>query len=144
MEKRPLSLTIIAWVLIVFSVLGLLGVFMMGSNPAMTKALADAHMPLLFVQVWGGIGAIVNVVVAYGILKGLPWSRVLYVVFGVIGLVVGAFTSPMKASLVLSLVLLVVIAAFLWTNSANDWFQARGLMLNREPSRGGGDPLTGR
>jgi hypothetical protein len=134
MEKRPLSLTIIAWVLIVFSLLGLYGVFMMGSNPMMTKALGETHVPLMFLQVWGVVGVIVNLIVAYGIFKGLPWSRVLYVVFGAIGLVVGGYTSPMKASIVLSLVFLVVIAAFLWTNAANDWFSARGMMLKRERS----------
>jgi hypothetical protein len=36
---------------------------------------------------------------------------------------------------VVSLVFLVVICAFLWTNTANDWFQARGLMLKRERAR---------
>ena len=42
----------------------------------------------------------------------------------------------MKASIVIGLILLVVICGFLWTNTANDWFQARGLMLKREPARG--------
>ena len=38
--------------------------------------------------------------------------------------------------MVFGLIVLVVISVFLWTNSANDWFQARGLMLNREARRG--------
>ena len=41
----------------------------------------------------------------------------------------------MKAAVVVSLVFLVIICIFLWTNTANDWFQARGLMLTRERSR---------
>jgi hypothetical protein len=135
MEKRPLSLTIIAWLLIVLTVLGLIGVAMMGRNPAQVQALEKAHVSLLFEQVWGVVGGIVNLICAYGILKGLPWSRVLYVAWGVIGLVVGFYTAPIKAAIVVALVILVVIAAFLWTNSANDWFQARGLMLQRERSR---------
>jgi hypothetical protein len=57
-------------------------------------------------------------------------------VWGVIGLLVGLYISPMKYVLVLSLVFIVVIAAFLWRDAANDWFQARGLMLNRERTRG--------
>lgn len=135
MEKRPLSLTIIGWLLIVFTLLGLYGVFTMGTNPVATKMLAQMHVSLLFEQVWGVIGAVINLACAYGILKGLPWSRVLYVVFGIISLVVSFYISPMKAAIVLGLVLLVVIAAFLWTNNANDWFQARGFMLKRERSR---------
>jgi hypothetical protein len=134
MDKRPVSLTVIAWVLIVFSLFGLFGVITMGSNPVATKMLEQMHVSLLFEQVWGVIGCIINLICAYGILKGLPWSRVLYVVWGVIGLVVGFYISPMKAAVVISLIFLIVIAAFLFTNTANDWFAARGFMLKRERS----------
>lgn len=132
MEKRPLSLTIIGWLLVLLSLLGIFGVITMGSNPIMMKALAQMHLSLAFERAWGGLGAVINLLCAYGILKGLPWSRVLYVAWGIIGVIVGFYISPMKAAVVLSLIILVVIAAFLWTNTANDWFSARGLMLKRE------------
>ena len=134
MQTRPLSLTIIGWLLIVFSLFGLFGVVTMGSNAAAMKMLEQMHTSLLFQRVWGVLGAIINVAVAYGIFKGLPWSRVLYVVWGVVGLVVAAYTSPIKVAVVVGLIFLVVISAFLFTNSANDWFCARGLMLKRERS----------
>ena len=132
MEKRPLSLTIIAWFLIVLTLFGLVGVATMGSNAAAMKALDVMHMSLRFEQAWGVLGAIVNLACAYGILKGQPWSRVLYVVWGIIGLVVGFYISPMKYVLVLSLIFLIVISIFLFSAKANDWFSARGLMLRRE------------
>jgi hypothetical protein len=132
MAKRPLSITIIAWLLIALTVLGLVGAFTMGSNPAMTKALAQMHMSLGVYQAWVVLNAVVTLVCAYGFLKGLPWSRVLYVVWGVIGLVVGYYTSPMKAALLVSLLILVVVAFLLFRENANDWFQARGFMLSRE------------
>ena len=132
MEKRPLSLTIIAWVLVVLSLLALVGVFTMASNPTMLKAMQQMHVPLAFEQAWTVLGVIINLIVAYGIFKGQPWSRVLYVVWGIIGLIAGFFISPMKAALVLSLVILVVISAFLFGEKGNDWFSARGLMLKRE------------
>jgi len=134
MQTRPLSLTIIGWLLIVFSLFGLFGVVTMGSNAAAMKMLEQMHTSLLFQQVWGVLGAIINVAVAYGIFKGLPWSRVLYVVWGVVGLVVAAYTSPIKVAVVVGLIFLVAISAFLFTNSANDWFCARGMMLKRERS----------
>ena len=134
MDKRPLSLTIIAVVLVVLSLLGLAGIFMMGSSPAMAEAVSQMHVSLMFLPVWGVIGTIVNLICAYGIFKGLPWSRVLYVVWGVIGLIVSFYTSPTKAGVVLGLIVLIAISAFLWTNTANDWFSARGLMLKRERS----------
>jgi hypothetical protein len=136
MEKRPVSLTVIAVILIILVVLGLVGMVMMGSNPVMMKAVEQMHVPLMFLQAWSVIGAIVTAICAYGILKGMPWSRVLYVVWGILGLIVSAYTSPTKIGVVLGLVILVVISVFLWTNAANDWFQARGLMLSREGRRG--------
>src|SRR4051812_12171243 len=103
MEKRPLSLTIIAWVLIILSLIAVVGLFTMQSNAAMVKAINDMHVSMPLYLGWSALGVIINVVVAYGILKGQPWSRVLYVVWGIIGLVVGFFISPMKAALVISL-----------------------------------------
>jgi hypothetical protein len=134
MQQRPLSLTIIGWLLVVLSLFNLVGIAMMSSNPIMMKAAEQMHLSIAFLQIWSIIGTIVTLACAYGILKGLPWSRVLYVVWGVIGLVVSGYTSPMKATVVLGLVILVVISAFLFTNAANDWFGARGLMLKRERS----------
>ena len=135
MTKRPLSLTIIAWVLIVLSLLALVGAFTMGSNPVMMKTIEQMHMSLVLEQAWTVVGVIVNLIVAYGIFKRQPWSRVLYVVWGVIGLVAGFFISPMKAALVLSLIVLVAFSYFLFSESANDWFSARGFMLKREAER---------
>jgi hypothetical protein len=132
MEKRPVSLTIIAWLLIVFAVLGLIGVATMKSNPQMLKMIDEMHVSLLFEQVWGAIGAVITLVCAYGIFKGQPWSRVLYVAWGIVSLVVGFYTTPMKAVLVISLIILIVFAIFLFSARANEWFSASGLMLKRE------------
>ena len=132
MAKRPLSITIIAWLLIVLTVLGLIAAFAMGSNPVMTKTLEQMHMSLAMYQGWVVLNAIVTLVCAYGFLKGLPWSRVLYIVFGIIGLIVSYYISPMKAAILISLLILIVVAFFLFRENANDWFQARGFMLKRE------------
>lgn len=136
MEKRPTSLTVIAWLLIVLSVLGLIGIFMMSSNPLVAAKMAEMHMPLPMLQAWSVLGTVVNLICAYGILKGLPWSRVLYVVWGVIGIVVGFYISPQKASIVISLIILVIFSIFLFGEKANVWFQARGFMLHRESMPG--------
>jgi hypothetical protein len=132
MQKRPLSLTIIAVFLALFSLLGLYGTLTMGSNPAAVKMLEASKVPLMFLQVWGVIGCIVTLACAYGIWKGLPWSRVLYVVWNVIGILVSFVTTPQQALILVSIVIFVVIAGFLYTNRANEWFAARGFALKRE------------
>jgi hypothetical protein len=130
--KRPLSMTIIAWFLIILSLLGLVTAFTAGSNPELAKMLAEMNMSLLAYQAWTVIGCIVNLVCAYGILKGLPWSRVLYVAWSLIGIVVGFFITPMAYVILLSVLILVVIGYFLFSLKANEWFAARGLALTRE------------
>jgi hypothetical protein len=135
MIKRPLSIAIIAWFLGIFSLIGLYGVFAMGSNPAMAKMVEQSHMSLQFLQIWGAVGAVVTIISAYAIWKGLPWGRVLYVVWSVIGIVVSFYTSPMQSAILISIVFFVVIAGFLYTNRANEWFQARGFALQREEAR---------
>jgi hypothetical protein len=94
--------------------------------------IEQMHMSLWQQQVFGTVGAVVNIICAYGILKGLPWSRVLYVVWSVLGIVIGLYISPMKVVVVLGVLFLVVISFFLFRDNANEWFQARGFMLTRE------------
>jgi hypothetical protein len=135
MEKRPTSITVIGVVLLLFTLLGIAGLVMTATNAKMAAEVAKMNISLPLYQAFGALGVIINLACVYGIFKGLPWSRVLYLAWGIIGLVVGMYISPAKASVVVGLVLLVVICGFLWTNTANDWFQARGLMLNREARR---------
>lgn len=132
MTKRPLSLTIIAWILIIGALFGIYTAATIGSNPMMLKMQEQTHVPLIYNQISTIIGVVVGLVVAYGIFKAQPWSRVLYVVWGIISLVIGFYTVPMKAVLVVSLIILVVVSIFLFREPANDWFSARGFMLKRE------------
>jgi hypothetical protein len=131
MEKRPLSLTIIGWFLVITAIFGLYAALTMASNPVAMRMLEEMHTSLRFQQAMGVVGTIIALACAYGIFKGLPWSRVLYVGWGIVGLIIGFFTSPMKSVLILSLVFLAVIGFFLFRPVADRWFAAKGLQLQR-------------
>lgn len=131
MEKRPLSLTIIGWFLILGGLFGAYSALTMGSNEVALRMMEDSGMSLRFQQALAVIGAAVALVSAYGIFKGLPWSRVLYVGWSVIALAIGLATSPFKGIMMLSVLFLVVIAYFLFRPEADSWFAARGLQLQR-------------
>ena len=60
MEKRPLSLTIIGWLLVVFTLPGIYSVVTMGSNPVAMKMLEQMHISLAYEQAWSVLGAVVN------------------------------------------------------------------------------------
>lgn len=133
MEKRPLSLTIIAIILVIVALLGVAGAVMAGSNADMAAEMAkQSTMPPAMALAWTVLGALVTLAVAYGIFKGQPWSRVLYVAWGVLGIVVGFLTGAPGLGMMISVILLVVISAFLFGDRANSWFAARGLALSRE------------
>lgn len=131
MEKRPLSLTIIAWFLVLTGLFSIYGVLTMGSNPVALRMIEQMHTSLRFQQAIGVIGTIVALVSAYGVFRGLPWSRVLYVGWGIIGAIIALITSPMKSVAILSIIFLVIIAYFLFRPAADRWFAAKGLQLQR-------------
>lgn len=145
MEKRPTSIIVIACLLVLGALFSFYSAATLpsnvASNPVVAKMMAGSPVSIQIQQIWTAIGAVVGLICAYGIWKGMPWSRVLYLVWGIIGLVVGFYVSPIKVALVFALLVLIIVCFFLWTNTANDWFQARGLMLKREGGRGGGPTL---
>jgi hypothetical protein len=133
MEKRPLSLTIIMWFLVILAVLGVVGIVMSASNTAVAAKMAEqSKVPLAYQHVWSAISAVVMLVVAYGIFKGQPWSRVLYLAWGILGLVVGYLMGSPALGMIAAFIILAVISALLFSDRGNSWFAARGLALNRE------------
>ena len=131
MEKRPLPLTIIGWFLIVGGLFGAYSALTVGSNEMALRMMEDSGMSLRFQQALAVVGALVGLVSAYGIFKGLPWSRVLYVGWGIVSLAIALFTSPFKGMLLLSVLIIAVIAYFLFRPDADAWFAAKGLQLQR-------------
>lgn len=131
MEKRPLSLTIIAWFVLLGALLGIYAAATMQSNAIAMQMLKDAGMSLRFSQTMNIVGGIISIVCAYGIFKAQPWSRVLYVGWSIIGLCIGFFTSPSKSLLIFTAVFIAVVAFFLFRPAADRWFAAKGLQLQR-------------
>lgn len=120
--ERPTSLTIIGWLLIVFAVFGLINQMMMGDNPVAQQMLAESQLSPSIHLAMGIIGALVSLASGYGILKGLNWSRFLYVGWGVLAVIISFVTTPFTSILLLSLMVIAIIAFFLFRPAANAWF----------------------
>ena len=125
--NRPTSLTIIGWLLIAMGIFGLISQLTMQDNPAVQQVLAESPLPASVHMILGIIGAIVGVVSGYGVLKGMNWSRFLYVGWSAVGLVIGLLTTPFTSIMVLSLVFVGVFAFFLFRPAANDWFNGQAI-----------------
>jgi hypothetical protein len=131
MEKRPLSLTIIGWWMVIGAVFNAVGLLTIQWNTGLLSAIENLGMPLLVYQIMTGINVIVALVSAYGVFKGLPWSRVLYVTWMLISEVISLYTTPMRSAVILGLLSLGIIVFFLFRPAADRWFRARGLQLQR-------------
>jgi len=134
MHKRPLSLTIIGWWLALSAAFGVLGLFTIQSNPVAMKMIEKAGTSLAMHQAYSAIGIVVTAICAYGIFKGLPWARVLYMGWAVVSSGVMFLVMPMVSVVVLSLAAFLLIGFFLFRPAANDWFAPRGLQLHRNAS----------
>ena len=120
--KRPTSVTVIGWLLIVTSILSVAATYFSLNDPVAQEMMAKNLLPLSaqYAMLFGGL--VITVIAAAAMLKGLAWGRTLYVVWSIISLVVALFTSPIKIAIVPGVVALAVIVFFLYRPKAVAWF----------------------
>jgi len=122
---RPTSLTVIGWLLIVMSLFGLISQLTMQDNPVAQQILAESPLPASVHMIVGVIGSVLSAVSGYGVLKGMNWSRFLYVGWSLFGLAFALATTPFTSIMIMSLLFLAVFAFFLFRPAANTWFGAQ-------------------
>jgi hypothetical protein len=122
MEKRPLSLSIIGWFMIVTGILGLLGILFTFNNPMAARVYEHSPLPMSVHLGLGLVGTLIAAICGYGVLKGFNWSRFLYVGWSLIGFAVSVLTVPVTTIIILSVVFFLVIVFFLFRPAANAWF----------------------
>jgi hypothetical protein len=125
MMKRPTSVSVIAWILIVTSGISLLTSTVSLNNPMARELMAKSLLPvpLQFVMLY--VGLLITIVSGIAMLKGQNWARFLYVGWSAIGFVIGILTSPMKAAMIPGLVVFAVLAFFLFRPKPNEYFSTK-------------------
>lgn len=125
--KRPTSITIISWILIVISVLNLGTSTVNINNPMVRELMAKTPLPIPVQFAMLYIGLAVTLLCGIAMLGGHNWGRWLYAIWSVIGMIVGFATSPMKAMMVPSLLVFLIIAFFLFRPNATLYFTQSGV-----------------
>lgn len=123
MHNRPVSVTLIAWVLIATGAISLITCVISLNNPMVKELMSQGPMPMVFQCAIMYMGVIVAFVSGIAMLKGQNWARFLYVIWSIIGFVTGMTTSPMKAVMIPGLVIFLVIVFFLFRPKANEYFK---------------------
>ena len=124
MKTRPASVTVVAWILIVMGVLSLITSTITINNPLARDLMSKSPIPVSvqFAMMYAGL--LIMIVSGIAMFKGQNWARWLYVIWSVLGLVIGFATSPMKAAMIPGLILFLIIVFFLFRPMANAYFSA--------------------
>lgn len=120
--ERPTSITVIAWILIVLSALGLLITATMMNNPDVMDALAESKLGAGTQQMLGIISSVITAISGYGMLQGKNWGRLLYVVASLAGIAINFYAMPMTGAQYLAIGIVAVVIFFLYRPAANAWF----------------------
>jgi hypothetical protein len=119
---RPLSLTVIAWVIIALSVEGLITLFGGIATPVFTSGTVETGLSLSATLWAAGIALLANLILAVLILVGFGWARIAYVVVLALG-VAGMLLHRQPISLaVMSGLKLVVFSYFFFRRESNEYF----------------------
>ncbi|NTZ09434.1 hypothetical protein [Burkholderia metallica] len=123
--KRPLSLTILAWIIIVTNAITCVYTPFSIGMPT-TQALLSHYL----LPVWATLGISViieaaNVVIGIAILKGREWSRKAYIVTFVIGIAFSLVNMPvsMLAVLIPGVLLFALFVYLLFRRPATAYFR---------------------
>ena len=123
--KRPTSVSVIAWILIVMAGISLISSTISLNNPTVKELMAKSPLPIPLQYVMFYLGLLISIVAGIAMLKGRNWARFLYVIWSIIGFTIGLVTSPMKAALIPGIVVFAVITFFLFRPKANEYFSPK-------------------
>lgn len=122
MNQRPTSITVISWILIIIGGISLITTTAMINNPAVQELMAKSPLPIPVQHAISYFGLLITIVCGIAMLKGKNWARLLYVIWGVIGFVIGITTAAMKAAMIPGFVIFAVIVFFLFRPKATAFF----------------------
>jgi hypothetical protein len=122
MKKRPTSVTVIAWILLVISALSLLGSTMAINNPMAQEMMAKSpiSIPLQYAMTYLGLS--ISILCAIFMLRAANWARLLYIAWGAIGLLFGLLASPEKLWLIPGILIYAIVVFFLLRPKASAYF----------------------
>ena len=124
MKERPTSITVIAWILIVMAGISLITSAFYLNNPTARELMSRNPIPIPVQYLMTYVGLLVTLICGIAMLKGRNWARLLYVIWSIIGFVIGIATSPIKVAMIPGFVVFVVIVFFLFRPIANKYFTA--------------------
>jgi hypothetical protein len=120
--KRPVSLSILGWFIVVTNAIALLVWPWTLHNPSAQAVFARSMMPLPVMLAVSIASQALCLVAGVGILKGRAWARTLYTVITLATLAFSLVTSPFKIMLLPGAVLAALFLYLLYRPAATAYF----------------------
>jgi len=86
------------------------------------ELMSRSIMPISIQYLMMYVGLLIMIVCGIAMLKGQNWARLLYVIWSIIGFVIGIATSPMKAAMIPGIVIFLIAVFFLFRPKAKVYF----------------------
>ena len=123
--KRPSSISVIVWILIVTSGISVITSTVNLNNRMVEELMGKSLLPIPLQYSMLYVGLLITIVAGIAMLKGQNWARFLYVAWTALGFVIGVVTSSMKTAMIPGLVVFSVITFFLFRPKANQYFSQK-------------------
>ena len=125
MQQRPTSVTVIAWILIALGGISLISSILAINDPKAKELMGHSPIPIWAQFIHLYLGILIGLISGMALLKGLNWARFLYLIFTIIGFVIGFAFSTVKLAMIPGAILSAVIIFFLFRPRVNDYFAGR-------------------
>ena len=121
MNKRPLSVSVVAWIIIILSIIGIFVYITM--HQGISEHLNAMNAPI-HVYYMGMVSVVIDLICALFMLRGANWSRLLYLTWGIIIYIYDfvVLGSDHLGAIVFSIVAFIIFNIFLFSSSANEYF----------------------
>jgi len=120
--KRPISVTVIAWIMIAMGAISLITSTASLSNPMAREFMSQSPLPIALQYVMMYAGLAIMIVSGIALLRKQNWARYLYTIWSVVAFVTGVLTSPMKMALIPGFVIFLIIVFFLFRPKTTRYF----------------------
>ena len=128
MNKRPTSVTVIAWIIIILNALSLFGAAFTLNDPAAAESMAQSPIPIPLQHFLVFAGLAVSIICAIFMLRAANWARLLYIGWNGIYLLLLLLTSPVKAMIIPAIIVYAIIISLLLRKSATTYFASPGVL----------------
>ena len=126
MRKRPISITVIAWLMIVIG--GILLIKYVGNLPGV-KGMMNRSPIYILRLIFSYVIISVALISGIGILTRQNWARFLYLICWIINFIIFMiYSQPITTRVIVGIILFLITIYFLFNPKANEYFDRKDSM----------------